>query len=363
MLGARERPRAEARPHLDLARVTRGELDRAARGDGRRHRAQTDRAAAHDRHALAAAHARAPEPVEGDRERLHQAGVARAETRRERDQTALGHHDLARHAAVAADAVDHLHTRATYLIIAAPAELAGAARRDRLDRHGRPVGELSGDLVAGDAGHREARVEHREVRAADAAGADAHAHAGARAARRSPPRAPRRSRSEPHAPPLLALAGLRRVGQPLAAMPSASGWDIYAIHRRPDLHAALAELRARAAVHALPGGVFLVTRFAEAERALRAPELEAGSGVAASFAGGSGRLASVMASWLMSLDGAPHDRARGLVRREFTPRRVEALRAPIAATVKRLVAALVERARSERVDLVAGPRASRCLRK
>jgi uncharacterized protein GlcG (DUF336 family) len=62
------------------------------------------------------------------------------------------------------------------------------------------------------------------------------------------------------------------------AMPFAEGWDLYALHRRADLHAALARLREAAAVHALPGDVFLVTRYAEAERALRAPRVHAAAG-------------------------------------------------------------------------------------
>ena len=135
-------------------------------------------------------------------------------------------------------------------------------------------------------------------------------------------------------------------------MPFASGWDLYALHRRADLHAALAELRERAAVHALPGGVFVVTRYAEAERALRMPELHAGSGVAESFGARAGLLHDVMTHWLMARDGAAHDRARGLVRREFTPRRLEALRPFIARTAERLAAEVAREAESQRVDLV-----------
>lgn len=136
-------------------------------------------------------------------------------------------------------------------------------------------------------------------------------------------------------------------------MSFASGWDIYALHRRADVHAALAALRAQAAVHAMGGDVFVVTRFAEAERALRTPELHAGSGVAESFGGGAGLLRDVMASWLMSQDGALHDRARGLVRREFTPRRVEALRPFVARTAERLAREVARDAAHGPVDLVA----------
>ncbi len=135
-------------------------------------------------------------------------------------------------------------------------------------------------------------------------------------------------------------------------MPFASGWDVYELHRRPDLHAAWAKLREQAAVHALPGGVFVVTRWAEAERALRAPELHAGSGVAESFGAREGRLHDVMTHWLMALDGPAHDRARGLVRRELTPRQVEKLRPFVAATAQRLAENVAAAARDGPVDLV-----------
>jgi len=133
----------------------------------------------------------------------------------------------------------------------------------------------------------------------------------------------------------------------------ASGWDIYELHRRTDVHAALASLRERAAVHALPGNVFVVTRYAEAERALRAPELHAGSGVAASFGAREGLLHDVMTHWLMAQDGAAHERARGLVRREFTPRRIEALRPLVARCAERLAQEVARDAARGRVDLVA----------
>lgn len=135
-------------------------------------------------------------------------------------------------------------------------------------------------------------------------------------------------------------------------MSFATGWDIYELHRRADLHEALAKLREEAAVHALPGGVFVVTRFAEAERALRTPELNAGSGVAESFGARAGPLHDVMTHWLMAQDGAAHERARGLVRREFTPRRVEALRPFIAEAAQRLAAEVARDAAHERVELV-----------
>src|SRR5262249_58192161 len=96
---------------------------------------------------------------------------------------ALGHEQLLGHSAVAADAEDHRDARAADLVVAAQAELAAAAGRERLDRHRRPVVELAGELLARDAGHREAAVEHRDGRAADAAAAGPHARARAAARR------------------------------------------------------------------------------------------------------------------------------------------------------------------------------------
>src|SRR5262249_6570443 len=103
------------------------------------------------------------------------------------------------------------------------------------------------------------------------------------------------------------------------------GWDIYEIALRDDPHAALRELRETDPVHDAGNGVFLITRHADVLRVFRDPALHAGSGVTESFGAESGLLYDVMQCWLMSLDGGEHLRARGLVSREFTPRRVAAL--------------------------------------
>src|SRR5262249_34402419 len=113
------------------------------------------------------------------------------------------------------------------------------------------------------------------------------------------------------------------------------GWDIYEIALRDDPHAALRELRETDPVHDAGNGVFLITRYADVLRVFRDPALHAGSGVTESFGAESGLLYDVMQCWLMSLDGAEHLRARGLVSREFTPRRVAALAPPAREIAER----------------------------
>jgi hypothetical protein len=139
-----------------------------------------------------------------------------------------------------------------------------------------------------------------------------------------------------------------------AARPSLErGWDVYEIALRDDPHAALRELRETDPVHDAGNGVHFLTRHADVLRVLRDPALRAGSGVAESFGTASGLLRDVMGSWLMALDGPEHARARGLVSREFTPRRVAALRPAVEAIAERLVAALApEAASAEGADLV-----------
>jgi cytochrome P450 len=143
--------------------------------------------------------------------------------------------------------------------------------------------------------------------------------------------------------------------EPAQAPGLSRGWDIYEIALRDDPHAALRELRETDPVHEAGNGVFLITRHADVLRVLRDPALRAGSGVAESFGAASGLLRDVMRSWLMSLDGPEHLRARGLVSREFTPRRVGALGPEVESIAARLVDAMAGEAESARgAELVTG---------
>jgi cytochrome P450 len=133
------------------------------------------------------------------------------------------------------------------------------------------------------------------------------------------------------------------------------GWDVYEIALRDDPHAALRELRESDPVHDAGGGVFFLTRHEDVLRVFRDPLLHAGIGVSESFGAASGLLHDVMAGWLMSLDGPEHQRSRGLVSREFTPRRVAALEPAIDAIAAELVEQLARgAAEPDGADLVQG---------
>lgn len=140
-------------------------------------------------------------------------------------------------------------------------------------------------------------------------------------------------------------------GSPAAATTS-SGWDVYAIAFEDDPHARWRTLRETAPVFDAGGGVFLVTRWALVDAILRDARHGAGAGVAASFGAQTGLAHDVMRAWLMSLDGPPQQRARDLVRREFTPRKVEALRPLVAGTADRLIRAIEAAPETSVVDLV-----------
>lgn len=133
--------------------------------------------------------------------------------------------------------------------------------------------------------------------------------------------------------------------------PTAS-WDIYAIALEDDPHSRWREIREASPVLETGGGVYFVTRWDLVDGCLRDPRLGAGAGVAASFGAESGLVADVMRSWLMSLDDAPQQRARDLVRREFTPRKIEALRPLVSEIADRLVSELEAGMPGEPIDLV-----------
>jgi len=133
----------------------------------------------------------------------------------------------------------------------------------------------------------------------------------------------------------------------------AAGWDVYQIALEDDPHPHWRALRERAPIHDAGNGVFLVTSFALCDAALRSPALLAGRGVAESF-GATGFLREVMQSWLMSLDGPAHERARSLVSRSFTARRVAELRGFVREESERLVAQAFERAQDGRAELARG---------
>jgi len=132
----------------------------------------------------------------------------------------------------------------------------------------------------------------------------------------------------------------------------APGWGIYEIALADDPYPEWARLRAASPVFDAGGGVFFVSSFALADQVVRSPALRAGGGVAASLPKPEGLDYDPMQLWLMALDGAEHDRARGLVRREFTAGAVARLTPAIEARAGELVTAFLERLREGPADFV-----------
>jgi cytochrome P450 len=133
---------------------------------------------------------------------------------------------------------------------------------------------------------------------------------------------------------------------------TASGWDVYAIAVSDDPHGQWRRLREAEPVLDAGDGVYFVTRWDLVDAVLRDPRHRAGAGVSASFGATGGLAFDVMRAWLMSLDGPEQTRARGLVRREFTPRQVERLRPGVARVADELCAKLEATASGGSIDLI-----------
>ncbi|WP_406440287.1 cytochrome P450 [Streptomyces sp. NBC_01613] len=101
-----------------------------------------------------------------------------------------------------------------------------------------------------------------------------------------------------------------------------------------DPYPVLARLREEEPVHRTPAGFWLVSRHADAQALLAGDALRAPEQLPA--AGGHASLAMRLDTMLLK-DGAEHARLRRLVARDFTPRRVEGLRARMAAICDRLL--------------------------
>lgn len=141
---------------------------------------------------------------------------------------------------------------------------------------------------------------------------------------------------------------------------TASGWNIYEIAYATDPHAEWRAIREQTPVLDLgaasergeEGSLYFVSSWAGVEEILRDARHGAGVGVSASFGEQSGLAVEAMQAWLMAIDGAEQTRARGLVRRGFTPARIEDLRPLITETTDRLVSALERDASAAPVDLI-----------
>jgi cytochrome P450 len=133
---------------------------------------------------------------------------------------------------------------------------------------------------------------------------------------------------------------------------ASGGWDIYGIALSDDPHARWKEIREAEPVLDAGDSVFFISEWELVNEVLRDARHGAGIGVSASFGATQGLAFDAMRVWLMSLDGAPHTRARGLVRKAFTPRSVEELRAFIDETCAACVEHIAATPAGETVDLV-----------
>jgi len=133
---------------------------------------------------------------------------------------------------------------------------------------------------------------------------------------------------------------------------SGRGWDIYEIAVSDAPHVRWKRLREASPVFAAGDGVFFVSGWQLVNEVLRDPRHGAGAGVAASFGATGGLALDVMRAWLMSLDGPPHVRARGLVRRSFTPRRIGAIWYFIEQSCDACIEAIAATPGDEPVDLI-----------
>jgi len=135
----------------------------------------------------------------------------------------------------------------------------------------------------------------------------------------------------------------------------AGGWAIYDIARSQDPYGAWKRIRESSPVLDAGEGLFFVSAWDLVDQLLSDPRLGAGRGVTESFGLKGGLGFDVTRSWLMSLDGASHDRARGRVARGFTPRRIRALRPLVEGSCEHLLSKLeTGLASGATLDLMAG---------
>ena len=134
----------------------------------------------------------------------------------------------------------------------------------------------------------------------------------------------------------------------------ADGWAIYDIARSQDPYAVWKRIRESTPLLDAGQGLFFVSSWDLVDQLLADPRLGAGRGVTESFGLEGGLAFDVTRSWLMSLDGPPHDLARGRVARGFTPRRIEALRPLVERSFQHLLSKLEARlVRGATLDLMA----------
>ncbi|MFE6690590.1 cytochrome P450 [Streptomyces sp. NPDC057743] len=126
-----------------------------------------------------------------------------------------------------------------------------------------------------------------------------------------------------------------------------------------DPYAACAALREAGPVHRITGPdgqpAWLVTRYDDVRGALADPRLSLDKRHATTGSYRGFSLPPALDANLMNMDPPDHTRIRRLVARAFTPRRIEALRAPVRRIADELLDAMAANGRAELVTDYAGP--------
>ena len=127
-------------------------------------------------------------------------------------------------------------------------------------------------------------------------------------------------------------------------------------------HETLAQLRAAAPAHQIPIGPaatgWLITRYADAKRALNDPRLSRQALQDLMDAGGSPfpvEVRAAMSRHMLNVDPPEHTRLRRLVSAAFTARRIEGLRPRVEQIASELLDQLADRAEADIIDDFAFP--------
>jgi cytochrome P450 len=131
------------------------------------------------------------------------------------------------------------------------------------------------------------------------------------------------------------------------------GWEIYAISYADSPYEEWGKIRETTPVLDAGSGVFFVSRWDLVNEVVRDHRHFAGSGLVSAGGAQSELQNEIMRTWLLALDGPPHVRARGLVAREFTPRRIAELKTFIRAFTDEIVCEIEAMPDGECVDLIA----------
>jgi cytochrome P450 len=130
------------------------------------------------------------------------------------------------------------------------------------------------------------------------------------------------------------------------------GWEIYAISYSDSPYEEWAKIREATPVLDTGEGVYFISRWDLVNEVVRDPRHNAGTGLL-SAAGDQPKLAvEIMKSWILAIDGPAHVRARGLVAREFTPRRIRELASFMRDFTEEFVSEIEATPEGETVDLI-----------